>query len=1233
MTKPFLLQNFSPKYFSAILIALLPAIAVAQAPPVNDRGALLAEIERVDQVVQRLLVRVAINAENGTPFQRQSAEAEHLDRRIQNLEAAAARLDDPLVENDDPLVENKVAQLRALAGNLRLPANAGIAPPFLSRQPQSVPVGPEAGGAPSNDACANATVINLGESLVGTTTDATRDGEASCGSSILTPDIWFQYTATEDQTVYPDTFGSSYDTVLSIHTGCPGTIDNQHTCNDDTYGLQSAAAVDLDNGETIWIRVSGVNGATGPVQMHLGHGHRIEGHVSDAVSNNPLSCSIAVYDENDSFVASGASDSSGNYSVVVGESPGPHFVKNQGCSGYQAEIYDNIPCIGYYCSASIGTPVEIPIHSTATGIDFELEPFSFIQGTVTAAGSDTPIQSARVRIYSSTGVYVEDDYTDNFGNYEVGGLVAGDYYVTASHKSYFDELYLDLPCPGGHSDACNILDGDPVTIPEGGNVVGLDFSLEKRATIQGTVTIAETGEPVSLYSTDLYLYRGNGSYFGSAETETGGTYEIGGLSDGTYFLIARHYNYAPEMYDSILCPNGDRFDCVPTNGTPLVILNGQSLTGVDFSLEKMPEIGGRVTSQRTGNPVVNARVNVYKAGNGSYWDYTWTDSSGDYLFEGMDVDNYTLTAAPTSPQSTLLTELHDDIPCPGGLPFGCSPNNAEIVAAVLATTKTVDFPLNAGSAVKGTITNTFSLLPIAGAQVQAWNAEGFELGSDTTDENGDYTLLRLPGDTVYVTAVHPEYLDELYSGMACPEAGCDLTAGTPVAVDPDAPANGIDFDLSRLGSLSGQVTHAPSGAPVLNHRVFAYNSVGDFVGQATTDEMGNYELTSLHPGNYYLRSSDGSGGPVFLDEIYPDIPCYDSGCPVLSGQPIAVALNNAVSDIDFALDVYGKISGSVTSSTNDQNIWVDIRLYDENGAFVDSDYASLFSIERLMPGTYYLVATDFDYTNEVYDDLPCAGPCVPTDGTPITIDLNETINGLHFSLDPNGYISGIVTNADGEPILDAMAIAYDASGTPQRTAYTNSQGHYTLDNIASNVPTYVRISAYGYRSEVYDNIPCLNCDPTKGKAIIVRPGATTRHVNFTLEPTDTTPANTGIRGLVTDHQGQPLVNVVVDIWRDSGSYYQSTTTGLDGTYQTNLFTGIWYVSTDNGQGLIDQVYGGVTCPGPAYSQLCDPMSGTPLILESSGDLIENVDFTLMPGAVFDDGFESGNTCLWSSGCQ
>jgi hypothetical protein len=71
-----------------------------------------------------------------------------------------------------------------------------------------------------------------------------------------TQTVWFSFTPTVNMRLEANTFGSNYDTTLSVYTGARGAL-NQLACNDDSNGsLQSRVQFDAVAGTTYFFMVS-----------------------------------------------------------------------------------------------------------------------------------------------------------------------------------------------------------------------------------------------------------------------------------------------------------------------------------------------------------------------------------------------------------------------------------------------------------------------------------------------------------------------------------------------------------------------------------------------------------------------------------------------------------------------------------------------------------------------------------------------------------------------------------------------------------------------------------------------------------------------------------------------------------------------------------------------------------------------------------------------------------------
>ena len=125
------------------------------------------------------------------------------------------------------------------------------------------------GAAPDPQNCEDVQDVGITDTVDGNTSQLPNTGSASCGSSTRSGDAIFRYEATQACLLTASTCGSAYDTVLSIHSGCPPTAANQLSCNDDACDLQSTVAHEVEAGENYWIRVAGYNGATGSFSLGL----------------------------------------------------------------------------------------------------------------------------------------------------------------------------------------------------------------------------------------------------------------------------------------------------------------------------------------------------------------------------------------------------------------------------------------------------------------------------------------------------------------------------------------------------------------------------------------------------------------------------------------------------------------------------------------------------------------------------------------------------------------------------------------------------------------------------------------------------------------------------------------------------------------------------------------------------------------------------------------------------
>ncbi len=126
---------------------------------------------------------------------------------------------------------------------------------------------------PDNDFCEGALPISCGETIMGTTTNATVDTTAPvCTTDITAPGVWYTFADTSgfvtDYTLSLCNGGTAYDSKITVYSGECGALVCE-TDNDDACGLQSEVTFQGDGATTYYILVHGFDDNTGDFSLNL----------------------------------------------------------------------------------------------------------------------------------------------------------------------------------------------------------------------------------------------------------------------------------------------------------------------------------------------------------------------------------------------------------------------------------------------------------------------------------------------------------------------------------------------------------------------------------------------------------------------------------------------------------------------------------------------------------------------------------------------------------------------------------------------------------------------------------------------------------------------------------------------------------------------------------------------------------------------------------------------------
>ncbi|PYQ47472.1 MAG: hypothetical protein DMF59_18750, partial [Acidobacteria bacterium] len=575
-------------------------------------------------------------------------------------------------------------------------------------------------------------------------------------------------------------------------------------------------------------------------------------------------------------------------------------------------------------------------------------------------------------------------------------------------------------------------------------------------------------------------------------------------------------------------------------------------------------------SQFGGGAISGAFVYLYDSA-GDFVAVATTDVSGNYSIGGLPTDRYHALAFADA----HVPQVYNGIDCPD---FNCSPIDGTPIAVTDGvSTGAVNFALRSNVVSVATITGTVTgpgPSPLLGVTVVLYDSAGVPTASASSDGSGQYKITLDHGGTFYARTFNGLFaglVDSLYSGINC--TACDATKGTSFSASLGSTTSNINFALVNGGRIAGKLTNAFDATPIAFEQVAIYNSSGNAVTFATSDDAGNYiSFNGLVSGNYYALATAAG----YFSQLYSGTDC--NGCVVTGGTPISVTLGSTKSGIDFAMhSSQAIITGNVTdAATRGPLGGVFIQFYNSTGKFVLTSISDLngnFIIHLPAAGRYYALTQNGlqrGYVNQLYSGIDCTG-CPVTSGTPIDVVFGVPFKNVNFA-------------------LNRVVQVFSATGNLAAYGFADTTGHYTVSDGLTAGDYFVIGRAPDYQPVLYTNIPCNSCDVTTGTAVHVAGGMITPNINFNLtfiSPTKATPqisnlsapsivvgtASTVISGKISAGTLIPTGAVLIDL----DGNVQPAAIQADGTFSGTFSTGFFTV----GVFPINVSYGGDANFNPA----------------------------------------------------
>jgi protocatechuate 3,4-dioxygenase beta subunit len=425
----------------------------------------------------------------------------------------------------------------------------------------------------------------------------------------------------------------------------------------------------------------------------------------------------------------------------------------------------------------------------------------------------------------------------------------------------------------------------------------------------------------------------------------------------------------------------------------------------------------------------------------------------------------------------------------------------------------------------------------------------------------------------------------------------------------------LDASATIAGHISDQRNDEPVSADVQTLTADGLWGYGGFSGQD-----GNY-LLYTDPGTYYVFA-DGYADS-YVSELYPDTPCarqWTGSCPIGDAQALSVAANDAITGIDIALNIGGRIAGVVRDRASAAPIsGASVSLYDANGAPtygslpypVTTDAAGRYTVEGLLTGSYYVQADANPYGSQLWSHVDCAGSvqqaCNPIAGTPVSVVRDELTSAIDFDLPRQATIHAVLTQPSASSVYWTLFI-YDEAG-----GFVSSVSQFNAVEAVSGPLTpgsyFAIASAQGYFPQLWNGIDCaVDCisQLNLGEPIAVVRGQQ-GEATFALHPFPS------VSGRVTDAASNaPVADAQISLL-DPQSFYDiaDAVADADGSYTlANVPPGSYYVWVLSPTHL-DAIYPAAPCQTYLFPG-CDLSDAVLVTPSQQGGDISGIDVALQP---------------------
>ncbi|KNC84322.1 hypothetical protein SARC_03446, partial [Sphaeroforma arctica JP610] len=552
------------------------------------------------------------------------------------------------------------------------------------------------------------------------------------------------------------------------------------------------------------------------------------------------------------------------------------------------------------------------------------------------------------------------------------------------------------------------------------------------ATIDGTVTLLPTGEPIAGVEVTATCLSDPGITLAPVSTDANGYYSFSDVPNCAWTISV------PDEVNSV--------PVTPPTDSPAVIDSENRVAMVDFDYKPIGAISGHTLDDFDDSPISGMLVTLVCSEDGSMQTQT-TGEAGDYSFENLKFCTYMVSVLSSSVDVGPIVSGYGDLEPLYESSVSIDDGNRVVEG--------VDFKYLAQGTIAGTLRDYITQAGIGSQTVTVLCASTGATRETTTNGAGEYRFENLAFCDYTVTvpdgiaSVGPIY--EGY-GVSVPinEAIVSIGLSEPAVGD-------VDFEYTTLGSVSGAIyvdaadaENGFFGAPV---QLTCTDRPDLTPFTETTDDQGRYSFTDIPICAYEIEV------PLIVDSK-PIASGYDADDSLqLATVTLTIAEPNVV-DVNFLYLLPISPSATVSPSPSTSRFIPGTITGTVELEGTDIGVPGITVTATCTDGTVYNETTDGDgsfsfedmpdcqYTIIVPPTDPNGWPVVSTGETEVEISPENRTEEVEFEYTPLGSIAG-ATLSDFDkttPIAD-LIVELSCDGAVVQTQTTGSLGEYSFTEL------------------------------------------------------------------------------------------------------------------------------------------------------------------------------------------